>query len=124
MIRLEEALLIFEGWFSEEKTILCTSSLHACWGFSLVGRVAATPTQTEVAIDGLDGRSRLIFDPSKIEGFEYSEPEHAPEPLRSQIPENSRKLSFLVAGLPLRTPVPLLPRDKLFFSELPPEMQR
>jgi hypothetical protein len=120
MIRLEEALLIFDGWYSEEKTIFCASSLYACWGFSFAGRVSSKPTETEVVIDGLDGKSRLVFDPSKIEGFEYGEPEHAPEPLRSLVPADSRHLSFLVAGVPLRTPVPLLPRDKLLFGELPP----
>ena len=118
MIKMEEALLVFKKWRDEKSLILCTSSLFSCWSLALRGRVAAISEQDEVRVDSLDGAATVLLELRRADGFEYAEPGHAPEPMRSQVPKEWEDASFLLVALPSRVPGLLLRRDKLGFIEL------
>jgi hypothetical protein len=119
VITPEEALLIFKKWKDEDTPLFCTSSLFSCWGMAFKGRVVSIERDDEIRIDSVDGVASLFLTLSGAEDFEYAEPGHAPEPIRSLVPPEARQTSFLLVALPLRVWEPLLKRDKLAFVELP-----
>ena len=84
----------------------------------LQGRVTSV-TGMEVRIDSIDRRSALRLDLTETEGIEYCDFEHTPDSIRSKVEPESRDLSALMVGIPLRIYAPGLERDKLFFAELP-----
>lgn len=124
MIEPSEARGIFEKWLSEGTEVSCTSSLYSCWGLALRGRVVELAEDGSVLLTTSDGTASLRLNLSEADGFEYAEPKDAPPEIAAQVPERLREAGTLVVGLPLRVPIPTMPRSKLFFMELPAEFDK
>jgi hypothetical protein len=123
MIKPEEAREIFDKWLSENTLLLCTTGLHSCWSLFLRGRVAVL-SEGIVEVRSTEGAAGVRIRLSDIEAFEYAEPKHASPEIRAAFPEDFGDAGTLVLALPLRVPDLTMPRDKLFFMEIPEKFDK
>ncbi len=118
----EEVFLLFDKWRSDEKYVLCMSSLFG-WGVTLRGRVGAlSKEEVSVTVDGTSGLFLRLKEPDT--GFTYMEPREVPSEVKEKLPPSVRERSMLGVSLPLRIfpsafegPRTIPRREKLFFIE-------
>ena len=118
MIKPEEAKGLFDKWLTENTLLFCSSRLHSCWGFLLRGHVAVL-SEDLVEVRSEDGAASLKLRFSDVEDFEYKEPKDAPAEIREALPKEFGNAGTLVVALPLRPPLLAMPRDLLYFMEIP-----